>query len=59
MGAYGDCTYTVLGAIILSVLTTVLVGRGLDTADQEIVFGPLILIGVSGYGRDRRFRDRI
>jgi ribose transport system permease protein len=59
MGARGDYTHTAVGALILSVLTTILVGKGLDTSDQEIVFGLLILIGVAGYGRDRRLRDRI
>jgi len=59
MGARGDYTHTVVGALILTVLTTILVGRGYDTADQQIVFGVLILIVVAGYGRDRRLRDRV
>jgi ribose transport system permease protein len=59
MGARGDYTHTVLGALILTVLATILVGRGYDTADQQIIFGVLILIVVAGYGRDRRLRDRV
>ncbi len=59
MGARGDYTHTVLGALVLTVLTTILVGRGYDTADQQIIFGVLILIVVAGYGRDRRLRDRV
>ncbi|HWH95442.1 MAG TPA: ABC transporter permease [Baekduia sp.] len=59
MGARGDYTHTVAGALILTVLTTVLVGRGLQPADQQIIFGVLILLVVAGYGRDRRLQDRV
>ncbi|WCB93297.1 Ribose import permease protein RbsC [Baekduia alba] len=59
MGARGDYTHTVVGALILTVLTTVLVGRGLQPADQQIIFGVLILLVVAGYGRDRRLQDRV
>ncbi len=59
MGARGDYTHTVLGALILTELTTILVGHGYDSADQQIIFGVLILIVVAGYGRDRRLRDRV
>jgi ribose transport system permease protein len=59
MGARGDYTHTVLGALILTELTTILVGHGYETADQQIIFGVLILIVVAGYGRDTRIRDRI
>jgi ribose transport system permease protein len=59
MGARGDYTHTVTGALILTVLTTVLVGKGYDQADQQIIFGVLILLVVAGYGRDRRLRDRV
>jgi ribose transport system permease protein len=59
MGARGDYTHTVTGALILTVLTTVLVGKGYDQADQQIIFGALILLVVAGYGRDRRLRDRV
>ena len=43
MGARGDYTHTVVGALILTVLTTILVGKGDSQADQQIVFGVLIL----------------
>ena len=59
MGARGDYTHTVVGALILTVLTTVLVGKGYSQADQQIIFGVLILLVVAGYGRDRRLRDRV
>ena len=58
-GARGDYWRTVLGAIVLTVLSTVLVGKGYTTADQQIIFGVLILLVVAGYGRDARLRDRI
>src|ERR1700747_2628680 len=58
-GARGDYWRTVLGALVLTVLSTLLVGKGYSTADQQIIFGVLILIVVAGYGRDARLRDRV
>ena len=58
MGARGDYTHTVIGALILTVLTTILVGKGYDQADQQIIFGVAHPAVVAGYGRDRRLRDR-
>jgi ribose transport system permease protein len=58
-GVRGDYTHTVLGALIMTVLTTILVGKGLDSADQQIIFGLMILAVVAGYGRERRLRDRV
>lgn len=58
MGARGDYTHTVVGALILTELSTILVGRGYTFADQQIIFGVLILVVVAGYGRERRLRDR-
>jgi ABC-type sugar transport system ATPase subunit len=51
---------TVIGAlIIITVLTTVLLGHGYGTGDQQIVFGAVILVAVAGCGRDPRLRDRV
>jgi ribose transport system permease protein len=58
-GARGDYWKTVLGALLLTVLSTVLVGKGYSSADQQIIFGALILVVVAGYGRGPRMRDRI
>lgn len=58
-GARGDYWKTVLGALVLTVLSTVLVGKGYSSADQQIIFGALILVVVAGYGRGPRMRDRI
>ncbi len=59
VGARGDYWRTVLGALILTLITTVLVGHGAGVATQEIIFGVLILLFVGLYGRDRRVRDRV
>lgn len=58
-GSRGDYTHTVVGALILTLLSTILVGHGYDTSDQQVIFGVLILLVVAGYGRDRKLRDRI
>jgi ribose transport system permease protein len=59
MGARGDYTHTVIGALTLTVLTTILIGNDVSPAANQIIFGVLILVVVAGYGRDRRLRDRI
>ncbi len=58
-GARGDYWKTVIGALLLTVLTTVLIGKGYSNADQQMIFGLLILLVVAGYGRSPRLRDRI
>ena len=59
VGARGDYWRTVLGALMIIVLTTVLLGHGYSVGDQQIAFGLVILIAVAGYGRDPRLRDRV
>jgi ribose transport system permease protein len=59
VGARGDYSRTVLGALILTLITTLLVGHGAGVATQEIIVGGLILLFVGLYGRDRRLRDRV
>lgn len=58
-GGPGDYTRTCIGAIFLTVLTTVLVGHGASPADEEIIYGAIILAAVAVYGRQRRLRDRM
>jgi ribose transport system permease protein len=58
-GGRGDYWKTVVGALLLTVLSTTLASKGYSAADQEIVFGVLILLVVGGYGRDRPLRDRV
>lgn len=59
VGARGDYWRTVLGALILTLITTLLVGHGADESTQEILIGVLILVFVGVYGRDQRVRDRV
>jgi ribose transport system permease protein len=58
-GARGDYWHTVVGALLLTELTTILVGQGLSPAVQQMLFGVLILAVVAVYGRDKRLRDRV
>lgn len=58
-GSRGDYWHTVLGALIVTVLTTVLLGHGYSIGDQQIAFGLAILLVVAGYGRDTRLSDRV
>lgn len=59
VGARGDYWRTVIGALLLTMLTTVLIGHGLGDAGQQIIYGLVILLVVPAYGRDRRTADRI
>jgi ribose transport system permease protein len=58
-GGPGDYTRTVVGALFLTVVNVVLVGKGASAADQNILYGVAILLAVSLYGRERRLRDRV
>ncbi len=58
-GGPGDYTRTCVGALFLTVLTTVLVGHGASPADEEIIYGVIILAAIAVYGRQRRLRDRM
>jgi ribose transport system permease protein len=59
MGGRGDYTRTVIGAIMLTVINTVLLAKGYSNAAQQILFGAIILIAVLTYGREPRLRDQI
>ncbi|GAA3886377.1 ABC transporter permease [Leifsonia kafniensis] len=59
MGGKGDYNRTITGALLITALNTVLIGLGFSSADQQILFGAVILISVVVYGRERRLRDRI
>jgi ribose transport system permease protein len=58
-GGPGDYTRTSIGALFLTVLVTVLIGHGASPAQQQIVYGVIILAAVAIYGRERRLRDRV
>jgi len=49
----------VIGTLFLTVLTTVLVGHGADQADQNILYGAILIFTVSFYYRTRRIRDQV
>jgi ribose transport system permease protein len=58
-GGPGDYSRTVIGALFLTVVNVVLVGKGAIPADQNIIYGVAILLAVTLYGRERRLRDRV
>ena len=58
-GARGDYWRTVIGSIMLIVITTVLLAKGYSSADQQILQGVVILVVVFMYGREERLRDRV
>lgn len=55
-GGYGR---TVAGCLIITELTTLLIGLGLDQPGQEIFLGALIVLLVAVYGRQPHVRLRI
>jgi ribose transport system permease protein len=59
VGARGDYWRTVLGALLLTELTTILIGYGFGEASQQIFYGLAIMVVVPLYGRDRRAADRV
>ncbi len=58
-GARGDYFRTVIGSLLVVVLAQVMFGHGLGFADQNILYGALILVVVGIYSRDRRLRDQV
>jgi ribose transport system permease protein len=58
-GGRGDYWRTVLGALILTVVSYLLEAHNFSTGVQEMVYGLLIMIVVAAYGRERRIRDRV
>lgn len=58
-GGPGDYWRTMVGALFLSVVDIVLVGKGASSADQQIFYGVAILVAVSLYSRERSLRDQV
>ncbi|UOR01910.1 ABC transporter permease [Leucobacter allii] len=58
-GGPGDYSRTVIGALMLTVITNVLIGHGLATSDQQILYGLVILVAMVVYGRGRKLSDRV
>jgi ribose transport system permease protein len=59
LGGWGGYGSTVVGVLVLTVLTSLLVGLGLSYAMQQAVFGLLIVPMVALYARSPRIRNQI
>ncbi|MHB1537764.1 MAG: ABC transporter permease [Solirubrobacteraceae bacterium] len=58
-GGPGDYTRTCIGALLLTVLTTVLVGHGAGTSTEDVVYGLVILGAIAAYGRRGRLGAQV
>lgn len=58
-GGSGGYAGTIVGALTLTLLTTVFVGLGLGDALQQAVLGGVIVVLVAAYGREAHVRSRI
>jgi len=58
-GGPGDYTKTLVGALLLTMVTTVMTGHGMTSADQQLMYGVIILVAMAIYGRERRLGDRV
>ena len=59
LGGWGGYGFTVIGVLVLQVLTSFLVGLGLDYEGQQFVFGLLIIPLVALYARSPHIRTQI
>jgi ribose transport system permease protein len=59
LGGWGGYGATVIGALVLTVLASLLVGLGLSFAAQQAVFGLLIVPMVALYARAPHIRAQI
>lgn len=59
LGGWGSYGFTVIGVLVLQVLTSFLVGLGLDYEGQQFVFGLLIIPMVALYARSPHIRTQI
>lgn len=59
LGGYGGYGFTVIGVLVLQVLSSLLVGLGMRFEGQQFVFGLLILPMVALYARTPHVRTRI
>ncbi|HVT71113.1 MAG TPA: hypothetical protein VHF26_25430, partial [Trebonia sp.] len=59
LGGRGSIIRSVLGAIALTELTTLLVGFSLSSSAQEAVLGIVIVIVIAAYGREQPLSHRI
>jgi ribose transport system permease protein len=59
LGGWGGYGSTIVGTLVLTVLTSLLIGLGLSYAMQQAMLGLLIVPLVALYARDRSIRDQI
>ena len=59
LGGYGGYGFTVIGVLVLQVLTSFLVGIGLKFEWQQFIFGLLILPMVALYARSSHIRTQV
>jgi ribose transport system permease protein len=58
-GARGDYWRTMIGAVMLTVINTVLLAKGYSAAAQQILFGLIIFVVAVAYARETRLRDQV
>lgn len=59
LGGRGGYGRTVIGALVLTELTTILLGTGLSQALEQVYLGIIIIAAVAIYGREAHVRTRI
>ena len=59
LGGYGGYGFTVIGVLVLQVLSSFLIGIGLKYEWQQFIFGLLILPMVALYGRSPHIRSQV
>jgi ribose transport system permease protein len=59
LGARGDYVRTMLGALILTQATTIMIGKGLNDPTQQVILGGAIIFFVATYGREPHVRTRV
>ena len=58
-GGRGSYLGTIIGAVLITLLDTVLVGVGATAAVQQLLIGVVIIAAVSLFGREAHVRDRV
>ncbi|MCE0766887.1 ABC transporter permease [Pseudonocardia kujensis] len=58
-GARGNYWRSVIGAVMLTILNTVLLANGFTAAEQQILFGLIILLVALAYSREAPLRDQV
>lgn len=58
-GGPGDYWRTMIGAILLVFLGTVILGLGFTIPDRQVMYGAIILLAMAAYGREKKLSSRI